>query len=150
MSEREPRPFLIRAEEVMPFCLKGHDAGLRNRVRLSNERARARKIYWSTMSHSAPGQEMARHVHPRTTSCIICSKAWDSLTSVAVAGNSKKCEYPVSAGSAVFIPAGTYHRFSERYRAGCGVADDMATFAKTRQQPNLRWPHRPMGFFIPI
>jgi quercetin dioxygenase-like cupin family protein len=109
MSEREPRPFLVRAEEVMPFCLEGHDAVYESRALIEPEGAGSKDLLVNHFTLRA-GQEMARHVHPDNDELYYMLEGVGFVDVGGGGGKFEEVRYPVSPGSAVFIPAGTYHR----------------------------------------
>lgn len=109
METHEEKPFLVRAEEVLPYWLPGHEAIYESRAFIAPHGAGSRHLLVNHFTLHA-GQRMERHVHPDNDELYYILVGEGFVDVGGSGGRFEEARFAVSPGSAVFIPSGTYHR----------------------------------------
>jgi mannose-6-phosphate isomerase-like protein (cupin superfamily) len=106
---QSPRPFLVRPEEVVPFCLPGHETVYQSRALIAPDGAGSKDLLVNHFTVKV-GQGMTKHVHPVNDELYYVLAGNGYVELGGAPGLFDEVRYPVEPDSAVFIPAGTYHR----------------------------------------
>ena len=102
-------PFLIRPEQVAPFSLTGDEPIYESRGLIERDGAGSQDLLVNHFTLH-PGQGMAPHVHPENDELYYILTGHGFVEVGGWGGKFDQTRYDVAIDSAVFIPAGTYHR----------------------------------------
>jgi oxalate decarboxylase/phosphoglucose isomerase-like protein (cupin superfamily) len=105
------RAFVVQADNVMPFSPEGREHAYRSQVIIGPDGAKSQNIYLTRFTVLA-GQAMSGHAHTpgMGDEVYYILRGHARLFIAPEIGSSEREEHEIGPETAIFIPAGTFHR----------------------------------------
>ncbi len=110
------RTFVVHADDVMPFSTEGREHVFRSQVIIGPDGANSPNLYMTRFTLFA-GQALGGHTHTPGTSdeAYYILRGHARLIIAPEIGSAERDEYDIGPDTAVFIPAGTFHRLDNTH-----------------------------------